>query len=518
MKKFISRKGTARDGACRSLWQNIAGAAINAPIPVPVMLCDCLIVGGGITGLTTALRLQNSGKKTIIADGHTVGFGTTGGTSAHINTFADTTYAEAESAFGKTGANLFAEAIAVGFQEIKNNIGKYHIDCDYEDKTGYLYAENEDEVKQLADIYEGALKVSVPVNYTTEVPTPVPYLKALSFAGQAQFHPIKYLHGLQKAYIAAGGVILENTLIEGIETENGIHNAVSKGQSIRAKTVVYATHMPPNINFLNFKCAPYRSYVMAVKLKSGKYPDALIYDSQEPYHYVRTHMVDGEKVLIAGGSDHKTGHDEPEKAFAELERYIRKYYNVSSIKYKWSSQYYVPVDGLPYIGQMPLTSAGIYCATGYNGNGMMLGSVAGIILSDLINGMESRYEKLFSPGRVKPIDGFSEFVKENTDVMYHLVADRFGLHETDSLHKLANGMGKLVEIDGKKIGAYRDDNGVIHAINPVCTHAACIVNWNNFEKTWDCPCHGARYDTDGKVLTGPATKPLVKINSNQGSS
>jgi Rieske Fe-S protein len=273
--------------------------------------------------------------------------------------------------------------------------------------------------------------------------------------------------------------------------------------------------MPPNINLFNFECAPYRSYVMAVKLKSGKYPEALIYDSQEPYHYVRSHVINGEELLLVGGLDHKTGHEDPDKAFANLDQYVRKYYSVSSVKYRWSSQYYVPVDGLPYIGQMPMAAEGIYCATGYNGNGMMLGSVAGKILSDMIRNQPNKYEKLFSPARIKPLDSFSEFVKENADVAYHFVADRVKVHETDSLKRLQPGTGKVVEVDGQKVAAYRDEAGNIHALNPVCTHAGCIVSWNGEEKSWDCPCHGARYDIRGKVLTGPATKDLLTLNTNE---
>lgn len=508
-----------RDGALESPWQTDLPTVTQKPtLNSDEKVFDCAIIGGGITGLTTALLLQQKGKQTVIAEAHTIGFGTTGGTSAHINTFADTTYAEAESAFGEEGAKLFAEAITGGFQLIKKNIDTLRIDCDYAPRTGYLYAENDDEVKQLADICQGALKAGVAVQYTSEVPTPVNFKQALAFGGQAQFHPLKYLKGLQSAYLEAGGTILENTQIETVKTENDIHTIIAAGRQIQATAVVYATHMPPNINVFNFQCAPYRSYVMAVKLKSGKYPDALIYDSQEPYHYVRTHAIDGEVLLLVGGLDHKTGHEDPQKAFEELEKYIRKYYNVSSVKYQWSSQYYVPVDGLPYIGQMPLAAEGIYCATGYNGNGMMLGSVAGQILSDLVAGQESRFEKLFDPGRIKPADSFSEFVKENADVAYHFVADRFGIHETDSLKRLDNGQGKLVEVDGKKIAAYKDGNGTIHSLSPVCTHAACIVNWNSEEKTWDCPCHGARYDIDGNVLTGPATKALAKMSSDENGS
>ena len=507
MQNEIKTNTVPRDGALESPWQK--------DLPAPVknqawndQIFDCLIVGGGITGLTTALLLQQAGKKTVVTEAHTIGFGTTGGTSAHINTFADTTYKEAESAFGADGAQLFAEAIQEGFNLIKNNIDNNKIACDYEPKTGYLYAENEDEVKQLADIYDGAVKVGVLVEYTDEVPTPVPFQKALAWGRQAQFHPLKYLTGLELAYLKAGGTISENTLVKGVITENGIHSA----ENIKAKAVIYATHMPPNINVFNFECSPYRSYVMAVKLKSGKYPDALIYDSQEPYHYVRSHNIDGQQLLIAGGLDHKTGHDDPENAFSQLEKYIRKYYNVSSIKYKWSSQYYVPVDGLPYIGQMPFSADGIYCATGFNGNGMMLGSVAAKILSDLVQGKKSKYEKLFSPSRIKPIDSFSEFVKENADVAYHFLADRLKIKETDSVERLKPDTGKVIEVDGHKIAAYKDADGNLHTLSPICTHAGCIVNWNGEEKSWDCPCHGARYDIEGRVLTGPATLSLEKID------
>lgn len=503
---------TERDGSAQSAWQNAKAPAANT-LNADNDVYNCLIVGGGITGLTAALLLQQNGQKTVVAEAHTIGFGTTGGTSAHINTFADTTYPEAESAFGEEGAQLFADAINAGFAVIKNNVAKYGIDCDFDTRDGYLYAESEDEVKQLDEIYQGAVKVRVAVDYTDNVPTPVPYKKALRFPGQAQFHPVKYLNALQEAYVQAGGVICEHTLIDSLSKEGGVHIAASDAGKIRANKVIYATHMPPNINVFNFECAPYRSYVIAVKLISGDYPQALIYDTQEPYHYVRTHTVDGEKLLLVGGNDHKTGHDDPEQAFASLESYTRKYYDVESVAYKWSSQYYVPADGLPYVGELPMASAGIYCATGYNGNGMMLGSVSGAILADLVLGKENQFADLFDTSRFKPIDSFSEFVKENADVAYRFVTDRFGKDKIDSLNSLAPGTGKVVNVDGDKIAAYRDESGKIYALSPICTHTGCIVNWNAAETTWDCPCHGARYDVEGNVLTGPATKNLHKIES-----
>lgn len=505
-----------RDGALQSPWQSDLKPV--APITAAAStVFDVLVVGGGITGLTASLLLQQAGRKIVVAEAHTLGFGTTGGTSAHINTFADTSYKEAESAFGSEGAQLFADAVNEGFELIRANIRNHRIKCDYETKTGYLYATDDKQADGLNEIFKGAAMVGVPVDYTEKVPTPVPFRAALMFSGQAQFHPLKYLHGLAKAFLEAGGVILEHALIETLEKEGDIHVGVYQENRIKARNVIYATHIPPGINSFSLRCAPYRSYVLGVKLKSDNYPDALLYDMEEPYHYYRTHIIGDEKLLIAGGNDHKTGHDNPEKAFTDLEKYLRKYYDVSSVKYKWSSQYYIPADGFPYIGQMPEAEAGVFCATGYNGNGMMLGSIAGKILSDLIRGKESKYERIFSPARLKPVAGFSAFVQENADVAYHFVADRFGIHETDSLKRMQRGTGKVLEVNGRKIAAYRDDQGRIFALNPVCTHAGCIVNWNDEEKSWDCPCHGARYDINGQVLTGPAVHSLEQVNVEAGN-
>jgi glycine/D-amino acid oxidase-like deaminating enzyme/nitrite reductase/ring-hydroxylating ferredoxin subunit len=513
MKQETSSSHTfPRDGKLLSPWQTEANSKDDTSRKNQIQECDVLIAGAGITGLTAALKLRQAGKKVIVADLNSPGFGTTGGTSAHINTFADTTYTEVRQSFGADAAKQFAKAVLDGFQIISDNIKQLNISCDFEDKPGYLYAETEEEEKQLDDIYKGALDVGVEMSYTEDAPLKPAYLKALLIPNQAQFHPLKYLQALAKEFTEIGGIILEDTKIESLNSTDGRHECKFKNGSVTASHVFYATHVPPGLNLFNFRCAPYRSYVMAFKLKSGQYPDALIYDMQEPYHYIRTHEVDGEQLLLVGGEDHKTGHDDPEKAFKALEKYTSKYYNISSVKYKWSSQYYIPVDGLPYVGQMPLAAKGIYCATGYNGNGMMLGSISGSIVADLILDKKNELSDLFNPSRLKPIEGFTEFVKENADAAYHFVADRLSIKDTDSLNRLRPGTGKVVELDGKKVAAYRDDQGEFHTLSPVCTHAKCIVNWNAEETTWDCPCHGARYDIEGQVLNGPATKNLEKID------
>ncbi len=499
-----------RDGMHKSPWQQKNASVRSWIEEYSKKTFDVLIAGGGITGVTAALMLQKLGKSCILADAHNIGFGTTGGTSAHINTFADTTYAEAENAFGEEGAQLFADAIKEGYSIIENNVTKLGIDCDFEVKDGYLYAEDDKQAEQLRRIYESAVKYRVPVNFSFNVPVPIAYREALIFPQQAQFHPLRYLGSLADEYSKQGGIIVENFRVASVAKENGLYQATLGSKVIKAKNVFYATHVPPGVNIFSFRCSPYRSYVLGVSLAEGGYPAALVYDMQEPYHYFRTHIVGGKKYLIAGGCDHKTGHGDPQHAFKTLEQYVHKHFSVAEIAFRWSSQYYVPVDGLPYIGLMPGES-NIFCATGYNGNGMMLGTIAAKVVADSIIGKTSKYQEIFNPSRLKPIAGFKEFIKENTDVIYQFIASRFSGTEIESVKKIAKGEGRVIELQGKQFAVFKADDGKIHALDPVCTHAGCVVKWNSEEKSWDCPCHGARYDIDGNILNGPAQMNLGKI-------
>ncbi|TLV01495.1 FAD-dependent oxidoreductase [Dyadobacter luticola] len=502
-----------RDGENKSLWQrNVKDETISAS-PDNAKIYDALIVGAGITGLTTALLLQKSGLKCVVADAHHAGYGTTGGTSAHINTFADTTFKEVEDAFDEESARLFAESIGKSVKLIHELVETYHIDCDFDWKKGYVYAETDDEVKQLDDILESSLNVGVEVKITTQAPARVAYQKALVFENQAQFHPLKYILGLQKEFIRLGGIVLENTLINDIERGEGINIAKSENGEIKALSVVYATHIPPGgINLLHFENAPYRSYVIAATLTDDAYPDDLVYDMKDPYHYFRTHVIDGQKYLVAGGHDHKTGHGDPEKALSDLIEFTKSCYNVAEVTEQWSSQYFVPADGVPYIGKLPGDSKSVYAATGFNGNGMILGTVSAMVISDLILKKTSLYEKLYDPGRIKPVAGFTEFVKESADVTARFIGDRFKTEKVDSLNQLPVGTGEIVTYEGQKLAVYKDESGKVHALDPVCKHAGCIVKWNNSEKSWDCPCHGARYNAEGQVLTGPARVDLDKVS------
>ncbi|WP_412465952.1 FAD-dependent oxidoreductase [Pedobacter sp. KLB.chiD] len=504
-------KTMIRDGANSSIWQatSIDGVATNHSDHEETY--DALIIGGGITGITTALLLQKQGKRCILTEARNLGFGTTGGTTAHLNTFLDTTYPEIDSNFSKEISSLMADGTKEMIEMIRTNIDQLKIAADFEFKMAYLFSENEKETTELQSILESSQAAGVTVSEADQNGVPIPFKRVLCFKNQAQFHPLKYILGLAKEFEKLGGKIIEQTFIHSTELHENIHYAKSDKFTLKAKNIVYATHIPPGINILSLRNAPYRSYVFAVKLNSGEYPNCLAYDMQEPYHYFRSHELDGQKYLIIGGADHKTGHGDPLKAFEDLEDYARKYFDIGEISYKWSSQYYVPVDGLPYVGQLPGGDKGIYVATGFNGNGMILGSLSAVLISDLILEKENPYEKLFRPSRLKPIAGFTEFVKENADVAYHFVADRLGTEIIKSTDELAKNEGKIVEFDGEKLALYKDDSGKVTALNPVCTHAGCIVNWNSAEKTWDCPCHGGRFSVSGQVLTGPPQKGLESV-------
>lgn len=500
-----------RDGSNTSMWQAADHQAKIGSTFKAGDLYDTIIVGGGITGLSTALLLQEQGQKCLLVEAYAIGFGTTGGTTAHLNTFLDATYPEIDSDFGARASKQMAKASQDVISKIQKNIETYGIDADFEYKQAYLYSQNEKETDELMDILKSSQAAGLGVNLSDENGLPIPFEKAIRFENQAQFHPIKYILGLADAFINLGGEILENTFVSHSKKIDGLHLVESSSGEIRTKHIVYATHISPGINILSLCNAPYRSYVLGIKLKDGQYPEALCYDMQEPYHYFRTHVVNGQRYLIAGGEDHKTGHSDPEEAFLNLENYLKRYFQISEVSFKWSSQYYVPVDGLPYIGQLPGGDEGIFVATGFNGNGMILGSLSAQIISDEILGKMNEFSSLLSPSRLKPVSGFSAFVKENADVAYHFFADRFGAEELQSISALPKDKGKLVEIGGEKVAIYKDPDGEVTALSPVCTHAGCIVNWNQSEKSWDCPCHGGRFSVKGKVLTGPPRKDLQQI-------
>jgi len=506
-----------RDGYCTSAWQSRTLAYVPQNNlragELPTNEFDVVIVGGGITGISTALKLQKAGKKCIVLEAHNLGFGTTGGTSAHLNTILDTPYYQIANDFGKENAQLVASAARNAIEWIKRNVDEHNIECDFKEVKGYIFAQIDTQIDELQKLLDSANEVKEHVVFADKIPIPIPFQKAIVFDKQAQFNPIEYLHGIAEVFESIGGIIIEDCRVTHVESDGKMATVTSACGEVKGRHLVYATHIPPGVNILNFTCAPYRSYVLAIKLRTDDYPNALVYDMYNPYRYYRTQEINGEKYLIFGGEDHKTAHEKnTEKCFRELESYARQFFNVQSVDYKWSSQYYEPADGLPYIGHLPGNANNIYAATGFGGNGLIYGTASALILSDLIVQGKSEYKDLFSPARIKPIAGFENAAKETADVAKNLVSGWLSSEKLYNLIELSRGEGKVVTYDGKKIALYKDEAGKLFAVNPACPHINCSVNWNTAEKSWDCPCHGSRFSCTGAMLTGPANTDLEKID------
>ena len=503
-----------RDGACISIWQDGMPDYVSKN-QLMNKDYDVVIVGGGVTGITTALQLQKSGLQCVVVEAHNLCFGTTGGTTAHLNTFFDTTYDYIEKDFGEDAAQLVAKATNRALDLYRSNIEEYNIDCGYEQKDGYMYSQDEKQTEELEKIYNASIRAGVDVAYTDRIPIPVEFQKAIVFHEQANVHASRYVYALAKALEDKGGIILQNCMVKEVKGEGLLEVETTQG-TIKGRNVIWATHIPPGVNLLHFRCAPYRSYAIAVTLNDEAYPDGLAYDMYDPYHYYRTQIINEKKYLIVGGEDHKTAHEEnTEGCFHKLEAHVRKYFNVKEVAFKWSSQFFEPADGLAYIGHLPGNPSNVYVATGYSGNGMTYSHITALLFTDLLTKGESEYAKLFDPDRLKPIAGFADFMKENIDVVKEFFGKRLSKEKLTELSDLANGEARVVKYEGKSIALYKDDNGDIHAVSPVCPHAKCSVGWNSAEKSWDCPCHGSRFDVNGEVLTGPSKAPLEVIEIDQ---
>ncbi|HET9053604.1 MAG TPA: FAD-dependent oxidoreductase, partial [Cyclobacteriaceae bacterium] len=428
-------------------------------------------------------------------------------------TLLDTPYPVIIKNFGENNARLVAHGADQAVAHIRENIARYHIDCGFESCNAFLFAQNEKQNNELQEIIEGCKTVELPVTEDTLSPVPIPFTRVLRVAGQAKFHPLRYIEALAKEFIATGGVIIENERVTGVSEKSHILNVETERKMFQCGQLIYATHVPPGINLIHLRYTPLRSYALAATLADDHYPQHLAYDLHDPYHYYRTQKIDGIHYLIAGGEDHKTGEDvNTEARFNALEAHTRKYFNVKEVTHRWSSQYYETTDGLPYIGILPGNSGRILVATGFGGNGMTYGTLSAFVLKSILFSEENPLISLFAPSRIKPIAGFKNFVAHNTNVLKEVVSKFFSSGPEQSFADIAPTEGKVMEVDGKKIGVYKDEQGSVHAVHAACTHMGCTVTWNQTEKSWDCPCHGARYSVDGTVLNGPADRSLEYIN------
>ncbi|HXI01205.1 MAG TPA: FAD-dependent oxidoreductase [Sphingobacteriaceae bacterium] len=482
---------------------------------------DVVVIGAGISGITTAYCLIKSGKSVVVLEDGYVGSGETGRTTAHVVNALDDFYHEIEKYHGKEGAKYAAESHTAAIDFVGTVINEENIDCDFKRLDGYLFLHPTDKKKTLDDELEATNKVGI----ATELIQGVPGISlengpCLKYPGQGQFHAMKYLNGLTRAFIKLGGSVYTESRANEIKSGSVKANEFN----VTAEHVVVATNTPVNNLFaMHTKQGPYRTYVIGAKIKKEHIEPALWWDTGDhdskwitmPYNYVRTHDLDDQYyLLIHGGADHKTGQADDENIpeenrYKALEEWLKKRFpEMEEIIYRWSGQVMEPVDMMGYIGKNP-GDDNIYIVTGDSGNGMTHGTIAGILLTDLINGRENSWEKLYSPSRIT-LKATNDWVSENTNVGKQF-ADWLSAGDIEKLEELSPGEGAIINSGLKKVAVYRNEQGQINSYTAVCPHLGCIVQWNNEEKSFDCPCHGSRFTCEGKVINGPASTDLERV-------
>jgi glycine/D-amino acid oxidase-like deaminating enzyme/nitrite reductase/ring-hydroxylating ferredoxin subunit len=519
----------AKDGGVSaSIWTDADQERHDTPPPHEI---DACIVGGGIAGLTTALMLSRQGVRVAVLDDGPLGGGETGRTSAHLTSAVDDRYYELEARFGERAAQLVAESHAAAIDWIEATVLELGIDCDFRRVDGYLVAPpdqpGERAQRELDRELVAAQRAGLIVERVDRAPLPFDRGPALRFARQAELHPLRYLRGLAAAVIEAGGTIHTGVHVEAIVPARPLAVRLSGGRTLLCRFAVDATNSSiTSPRTLPLRQAAYRSYCLAIPVAPGTIPHALYWDTAHPYHYIRVAPGDspdrsgrqagpfgsatrGRELVIVGGADHRTGQGDPFEAWAALERWTRRWLRLDGpVVARWSGQIIEPVDGPAHIGKSPDLEH-VYVVTGDSGDGLTHGTIAGLLIPELVRGHNPPWADVYAPDR-SHLHSLGTLVKEAA----HQAAPYVGwlrAGEVHSLDEIPQGQGALLRRGLHLIAAYRDPSGACHLRSATCPHLRGVVHWNPGEQTWDCPCHGSRFDPYGRVVNGPATVDLTVI-------
>ena len=474
---------------------------------------DVVVVGGGITGITAAYLLKRTGRTVALLErGRCVGVDT-GHTTAHLTCVTDLRLSDLVNNFGEDHARAAWDAGFAAIAQIDDIVRAHQIDCGFEWVPGYLHAPAFEGRDHDADTLQAEAELAARLGFDAAFTERVPFFDrpGIKFENQARFHPRKYLAVLLKEIHGNGGFVFEHSGVDDI-TDDPV-TVVSGPHKVRCRDVVIATHTPIvgkagliGATLLQTKLALYTSYAVAGRIPSGTVPDALFWDTADPYRYVRLDPHAGFDVVILGGEDHKTGQVENTRdCFKRLENTARRLLPEIELTHHWSGQVIETADGLPFIGE---TAPCQFAATGFSGNGMTFGTLSAMMARDAITQQQNPWRELFATTRTKLRGALWDYIKENKDYPYYLVRDRFAGAEGRSVRSVARGSGKILQLNGSRVAAYRDADGSVVLRSAVCTHMGCQVQWNTAERTWDCPCHGSRFSPHGDVISGPAETPL----------
>ena len=502
-------------GKSESYWvATVADTAPDFP-PLPGDLeVDVAIVGGGLVGLTAAELLRCAGKRVAVIEARKVGQQVTGRSTAKVTSQHGPIYHRLIKDFGEDGARTYGAANQAGIERIARFVEELGIDCEFERKAAYVYTRSDRHVGEIEAEVEAARRVGLPAGFVRECSLPFPIAGAVRFDDQAQFNPCKYLAALARAVAAGdGGRVFEGTRALSIEHGEPCRVTTNRGGTVTARDVIVATHMPiNNVGLFYAKAYPYAHPMVAARIDPARAPDGMFISVETPTHSIRIarSSPDGAAYLVTVGDSYKTGHtDEGIKAFEDLVRFVREEFGAPSIEYHWTNEDFNSMDGVPFIGRASSGSEHLFVATGFNAWGITSATVAGMILSDLIVGRANPWAGLFDATRTKPVAGGPSFVRENVSAGVHLVKG-YVQGRPRSIAEVAPGDGAVLKLNGEQVAVHRDERGNVHAVSAVCTHLRCVVGWNPADRTWDCPCHGSRFDVDGGVIHGPATTDLER--------
>jgi glycine/D-amino acid oxidase-like deaminating enzyme/nitrite reductase/ring-hydroxylating ferredoxin subunit len=481
---------------------------------------DVCVVGAGIAGLSTGYLLAREGRSVVVIDASHVGGGQTAVTTAHLSSVIDDTFKEMLRLHGPDGAKLAYESHTRAIDRIEAICKDERIDCRFQRVDGYLFLGRDQKESTLNEEHEAARAVGAKVTHCSKAP--VSGFSAgpcLRFTGQGQFHPLKYLNGIAGAFQRHGGRIYSDTRAVEAVGGQGAHVKTASGHTITASSIVVATNSPFNdLVAIHTKQAPYHTYAIGARVAAGAITTALYWDTEDPYHYIRLQRMTNRElggdndeavdILIVGGEDHKAGQaQDAEARFGRLEGWMREHFpDAGPVEFRWSGQVMETVDGLAFIGRNPLDADNVYIITGDSGMGMTHGTIGGMLVTDLIQQRPNPWEELYDPARVRT-GAAVEWVKENLNVALQYTA-WLTKGDVASIDQIVPGHGAVVVESGSKIAVYRDERGEIHRRSAVCPHLGCIVAWNPAASTWDCPCHGSRFDKLGAVINGPSPKNL----------
>ena len=502
-----------------SLWES-PYPAMGKQVPPKVSHVQVCVIGAGIAGLTTAYSLAKEGLKVLVLEEREIGGGQTSKTTAHLASALDDRFSELERSRGEEASRVAAASHGAAIDRIESIVKTEKIDCEFRRVDGYLFAASPRDAKLIDQELEAAHRAGIKdARRLDEVPLPGANRgPCIQFPRQGRFHPLLYLQGLAQAIRRLGGVIATGCRVSEIESGEPAIIHIEQGSKIKADSVVVATNSPFNDRFvIHTKQAPYLTYAVAAPIPAGAIPDALYWDTLDPYHYVRLSSHDGQCYVIVGGEDHKTGQaDDQELRFLNLERWGRELLpEMGNVERRWSGQVLETIDGLGFIGRNPDDSPNVFIATGDSGMGMTHGTIAGILLTDLIQGRENPWARFYDPSRSAK-GALREFVRENANVALQYL-DWASPGDITDPAVIPPGSGAVIRHGATKLALYRDENSRLHAFSAVCPHLGCIVAWNSATATWDCPCHGSRFDRLGEVVQGPSNKGLHPVDESEES-